>query len=240
VRGKDARYLSRVLRLLPGDSFDAMDGEGRAWKATLVSADGESVRLALESVSAGHGEAGTAGSETRISLYQCLPKGGKMDLIARQAAEAGVARVIPVISDHSVPRHTARDERWERVIKEARQQSGSRVDTKVEALLSLHEAVNDWSGRGPAFFFHEKPLAETSLHRYLSCIPAEAAVMVGPEGGLSRDETAFLASAGWLPIYLGQRVLRAETAALYAVAAVQILLLEHETWALKPDFPQNA
>jgi len=155
------------------------------------------------------------------------------------AVEAGVDRIVPLFSEHSLPKRTSREERWERIVKEARQQSGSPVDTRIETPEDLESAVAVWAERGPGFFFHEKPLAESSLHRYLSDIPAEAAILVGPEGGLSPKEVSFLSGKGWRPVRLGANVLRADTAAIYAIAAVQILLLEHETWTPKPDSRRN-
>lgn len=249
LRGKDARYLARVLRLSPGDGFDARDAKGLPWRATVLSASGDSVLLGLQAADspedpgAGEYRKGAekaisypmTGAISRLSLFQCLPKGGKMDDIVRQAVEAGVARIHPLYSEHSVPRRTSREERWERVAREARQQSGSAVDTRIEAPEDLEPAVESWGGRGPGFFFHEKPLAETGLHRYLSRIPAELAVLIGPEGGLSPGEVSFLIARGWRPVYLGANVLRADTAAIYAIAAVQVLLLEHESWAPKTD-----
>ncbi len=239
--GKDAHYLSRVLRLEPGDCFEAEGPDGSVYEARICSIRAEGIKLSLSRnpVEAPLDSALVLSPKTRISLYQCLPKGGKMDLIVRQAVEAGVARIIPLYSDHSIPRHSGRGERWERIVKEARQQSGSPVDSRVEEPRSLAEAPDDWADRGPAFFFHEKPLAETSLHLYLNSIPTEAAVLVGPEGGLSPGETELLRSRLWKPVHLGPNILRAETAAIYAIAAVQIILLEQHTWALKPDFPQS-
>jgi 16S rRNA (uracil1498-N3)-methyltransferase len=239
--GKDAHYVSRVLRLVAGEGFDARDARGRLWEARVASVEAGSVLLELSPRGAPSGEAADAsglsagaapmtGAACRLSLFQCLPKAGKMDSIVRQAVEAGVFRVQPLFSEHSLPKRTSREERWERIVKEARQQSGSPVDTRIEEPKELREAVEEWKGRGPGFFFHERPLAESSLHRYLNSIPAELAVLVGPEGGLSPSEVAFLLDAGWRPVHLGANVLRADTAAIYAIAAVQILLLEHETW----------
>jgi 16S rRNA (uracil1498-N3)-methyltransferase len=247
LRGKDAHYVSRVLRLRAGDGFDARDARGAPWRAKIVSASADSVLLELASAGGPSKDAGDAvaslspmtGSHCAISLFQCLPKAGKMDSIVRQAVEAGVSRIQPIFSEHSLPKRTSREERWERIVREARQQSGSPVDTRVEAPAELEKAVEEWKARGPGFFFHEKPLAESSLHRYLNDIPAELAVLIGPEGGLSPSEVSFLLERGWRPVHLGANVLRADTAAIYAIAAVQILLLEHETWTPNPDSRQS-
>jgi 16S rRNA (uracil1498-N3)-methyltransferase len=247
VSGKNSHYLSRVLRLKPGDSFEAEDSSGRGYQARVLECSNgfllglsplEPSVLESESIS------------TELTLFQCLPKGAKLDLIVRQATEAGVARIVPVLSENAVPRVSVSDwepkrERLERVIREARQQSGSLLKTEILEPIDLKAAVDLWADSQsdcsayPGFFFHEKPLAETSLHRYLNEVPARVALMVGPEGGLSPVETELLRDRGWHSIFLGRNVLRAETAAIYAIAAAQIILLERKTWAQTPNFPHS-
>ncbi len=166
-----------------------------------------------------------------------------MDAVVRMAAEAGVRRIVPVLSARCVPTPGAeggRVQRWTRIVKEARQQSGSTTGTEIEKPMPIASVPTDWGGRGPGIFFHERPLAETGLHGYLSADPPEAALLVGPEGGLSEPETAALEAAGWHPAWLGPRVLRTETAAIYAVAAAQSIFFERRLWSLRPDSPPNA
>jgi 16S rRNA (uracil1498-N3)-methyltransferase len=87
-------------------------------------------------------------------------------------------------------------------------------------------------GKKLGIFFHQNPLAISSLHGYLSSIPDEIALVIGPEGGFSDEETGFLMQSGFVPAYLGHRVLRTETAPVFAAAAVRIILLERERWNL--------
>jgi 16S rRNA (uracil1498-N3)-methyltransferase len=209
----------------------------------------------------------------RIVLAQGLPKGAKMDLIVRQAAEAGVSRVIPILARRSVAGKPAagkpaagkpaagqaaageaaagRLERWRRIAREALQQSGSAVPTRIEepvapegligalgaprgkriALLLDAEARDgedsSAAAAGPA------PLAQASLHGYLSEAPDEVVLCVGPEGGFDARENGTFAEAGFVPLRLPCAVLRTETAALYAVAAVEIVLSERMSWIPK-------
>jgi 16S rRNA (uracil1498-N3)-methyltransferase len=242
VSGKDAHYLARVLRLKPNDEFEAEDRAGGSYRARVLEAT-PVFSLALAKIDETSRLA--SAPDTDISLFVCLPKGAKLDLVARQATEAGVTRIVPVLSERAIPRPadwSAKRARLERVVREARQQSGSLRRTEILDPLSLGQAISLWAelcraGRGPAFFFHESPLAETSLHRYLSSVPAQVALLIGPEGGLSSVETDTLRAAAWLPIFLGANVLRAETAALYAVAAVRVILLEHKTWVQNNSQP---
>jgi len=183
-----------------------------------------------------------------IVLIQALPKAQKMDLIVRQATEAGVSLILPFIAEHSVSRPEAgRDaehkrERWERIVKEARQQSGSDIATKIREPLSLTEAIEAWRdfaiprGTSVAVFLHQAPLAQGSLHGYLSDDPHTVAVAVGPEGGFSLSEANTLSAARFLPALLGENVLRTETAAIFALAAMQVILLEKTFWIPKTPY----
>jgi 16S rRNA (uracil1498-N3)-methyltransferase len=169
-----------------------------------------------------------------------------MDLVVRQAAETGVACVLPLLTSRAVPRDAreggapaARQSRWERIVREARQQSGSGRKTEIAAPLPLSElpAALDARGLGPAdprIVFHEAPLAQASLHGYLSQASGAVALCVGPEGGFAPEELDFLLDAGFQPIRLAGAVLRTETAALYSIAAAQIILSERSSWIPKP------
>ncbi len=158
-----------------------------------------------------------------------------MDLIVRQAVEAGAARVVPLVSDHAVARadeERTRGARWERIAREAREQSGAARAAAIEPPARLDEAVARRRG-GTAVFFHEDRAGAEPLHEILAEADRPVTVLVGPEGGLSPRETALLEGAGFRRAWLGDGVLRTETAALYALAAVATILRERESW--KPN-----
>ena len=132
----------------------------------------------------------------------------------------------------------ARRARWDRIIREALQQSGSSIRTEVAEPLSLAGLPEALAARGlgpsdPRILLHEAPLAQSSLHGYLTETPKAIALCVGPEGGFAPEELDFLLDRGFQPLRLAGAVLRAETAALYAVAAAQIILSERSSWIPK-------
>jgi 16S rRNA (uracil1498-N3)-methyltransferase len=165
-----------------------------------------------------------------------------MDLVLRQAAETGVARVIPLATRRSVARQVeGREEsklvRWERIVREGLQQSGSAIATKVEEpvdIAGLPGRLQRGGGSGTEkalwLFLHEAPLAEIGLHGYLDCAPEEIVICIGPEGGFAPDEVEALEKAGFRPLLLPGAILRTETAALYAIASVEIILAERSSW----------
>ncbi|MDR0760347.1 MAG: 16S rRNA (uracil(1498)-N(3))-methyltransferase [Treponema sp.] len=249
ITGKDFHYLSRVKRLRPGAVFDVLFPNGEAAQIGVVSLRGGCLtgeRLPPE----GLGTVGNSQEETGtpamllppLALFQALPKGAKMDLIIRQAAEGGVTEIVPFVSAYSVsrPEDTAcRLERWRRIIREARQQSGSGTATAVrepaafDALLEYWEGLKGKYERPVGLLFHQNPLEQGSFHRYLDKCPDLVVFVVGPEGGFSPEEVSRCMAAGFKPLTLGDTVLRVETAALYAQAVIRIILLESASWMPK-------
>jgi 16S rRNA (uracil1498-N3)-methyltransferase len=173
-----------------------------------------------------------------------------MDLIVRQATEAGVSLILPFVAQRSVSRPDsgsdtlAKRDRWARIVREARQQSGSDLATVVTEPMTLDGALaawRDYTGQCSSpvgIFLHQDPLAQGTFHGYLGVGPDALALAVGPEGGFSPLEVEQLVSTRFLPALLGANVLRTETAAIFALAAVHAILLEKASWIPKtPDSP---
>jgi 16S rRNA (uracil1498-N3)-methyltransferase len=241
--GEDFRYLVRVLRMREGDELRAIDARGAAFTMLIRQAGRGKCVVELRS----EAPPSPQPDAPRITLLQCLPKGRKIDLIVRQATEAGVARIVLLQSEHSQVRPGEDDgrlPRLERVAREAVQQSGNPLLPEIEGPLPLLATLCAEKGEwGVALFFHERPLpggaTEMSpgatgvpLHRLLAGAPRAVSILIGPEGGLSAKETELLGTAGFQPVYLGAGILRVETAATYALGAVQTILREREEWRL--------
>jgi 16S rRNA (uracil1498-N3)-methyltransferase len=258
LSGEDYHYLVRVRRLAQGEVFPARRPGGEAVLVRVLSVDrgiltGECGPVEAEPPPAGGpgpapaGEAAAGGPDLPpIILFQALPRGGKMDLIVRQAAEGAVTEVVPFTSEHAIPRPEGggRLRRWEKIIREARQQSGSRTATAVRAPLSLEGLFGYWESliRRPkvlGLLFHQTPLEQTSLHGYLGSNPEIVVLTIGPEGGFSPAEVSRFLAAGFKPLTIGDTVLRTETAALYGAAAVRIILMESASWLPRTPFPGN-
>jgi len=232
--GADFHYLMRVLRKRQGDRMPAMTPGGAPLLVSIERVDKASCLVRLEQEQT---PPEGMGPRPRIKLLQCLPKGRKMDLIVRQAVEAGVECIVPALSERcvAVPQDaSARMQRWLRIAKEALQQSGSIRPPTVERPLPLAEAAVLGGECEVGLFFHEQYLPGASLHRALAGFRPDGVVtlVVGPEGGLSPAEVELLGRAGFRRVYLGDSVLRTETAALFALAAVKTVLRESDQWML--------
>lgn len=256
VSGAGFHYLIHVRRLKQGDRFKAFlprgEGEfpaGASVLVELVSTGAGTLTVALAGAATGEQPAGTSGNLPPILLFQALPKGPKMDLIVRQAAEGALSEVVPFVSERSaITRNTRpgageRPQRWERIIREALQQSGSPVFTSLHPVLDWEGLCAYWNMIRSAhplalgIFLHQDPvetgdtpLAEANLHRYLSTVPELLVLAVGPEGGFSPDEVSRFVKTGFKPLKIGNTVLRVETAALYGAAAARVILLENSSW----------
>ena len=242
ISGEEYSYLSRVLKKRPGDRFVGLDPRGN--RVSILLKTSTPGRCLLE-IGARAAPAGAAAIERRpveITLFQCIPKARKMDTIVRQAVEAGVARIVPVQSENTVPRFDEENsekkrQRWLRIARQAMQQSGRQKTVEIDTPVTLAELPQIWSGlsvpEDVCLVFHEKQLTETALHSLLSPPPQAIGICIGPEGGFSPDEAANLLHSGFQPVYINTNVLRTETAALYAVAAVQTVILEKDSWTVR-------
>jgi 16S rRNA (uracil1498-N3)-methyltransferase len=239
LKGKDYHYLVRVRRLKTGDRFPALLPGNVPVQVRIDAADGGVLAGTCTGPESGDpAHPGLPESNPKIILFQAIPKSAKMDLIVRQAAEGALREVVPFFSASSPLRHgDGKTERWRRIVREARQQSGSPEATELRRPCSFGEALSYWesfkSGGALGILFHHIPLARETLHSYLSRGPDTVVIAIGPEGGFSPDEAERFIHAGFRPATLGNTVFRVETAALYCAAAVRVILLENSSWTLK-------
>ena len=237
LTGGDYRHLALARRLAPGDFFPARLPDGTDARALVVSLG--SGELACRVEPAERSEEGAAALPPVI-LMQALLKGEKMDLVVRQAAECGAAEILPFEADFSQVRlgslSQAKPDRWRRIAREARQQSGSRAATRVAEPVSAAGLFARWDEIRAAqptalgALFHCPPIPGAALHERLAENPGAVALAIGPEGGFSPAETERFIAAGFAPFTLGDTVLRTETAALYAQAAIRMILWERGSW----------
>ena len=216
----ETRHLSRVLRLGPGDLVVAVDGDGRELTVRLTAVGPRSAAGAIVGARERPAE-----SPLRLTLVQGLPKADKMDVIVRMATELGVARVVPILTERSVPRAlperaTARLDRWQRVAREAAKQCGRAVVPEVVAPLPVAAWLAGAPPEGLVVCLWES--ADVALADLLPPPPvACVTLVVGPEGGLAAREVDALRAAGAIVGGLGPRILRTETAGPAALAVLQ-------------------
>lgn len=211
-----AHHAIRVLRLREGDDITLFNGRGGEFAARIASIQRSRMLVDLLQHRAIEREA-----PLRITLVQGVSAGEKMDSTARKAVELGVALIQPVVAARSVARPKGeraegRREHWQRVVIAACEQCGRNRIPEVLPLVPLTEYR---AGEGIKILL--SPLSELSLSKLE--FKNEIVLAAGPEAGFTAEEEAAFARQGFVPTRLGPRVLRTETAAIAAIAALNAL-----------------
>jgi 16S rRNA (uracil1498-N3)-methyltransferase len=221
-------HLVKVLRARSGDELVLFNGDGRDFSAVIGAVRGKHVLAQI-------GAARRLDNESRlaITLVQCLPRGEKMDLIVQKATELGVTRIVPVISQRSVVRldddqAQTKQDHWRAVAVSACEQCGRARLPSIERPLQLLKFLGALpSATHPRWVLepHTPPTADSApddrTPDRASLTVAE--LSVGPEGGFAPDELEAFGLVGFVPLRLGPRVLRTETAAIAALVWLQTL-----------------
>jgi len=225
IAGAQAEHLARVLRAQPGMEADVVAG-GRVFhgKVEAVALDGErsEVRFSL-------GDELQADPALPVTLVLAVYKFDRMEWAIEKATELGVAAIAPVIArrteKHLAQAATKRAERWRRIAREASQQARRCDVPLVHDPVSLAGSVQAWSASARIVLAEQerattlRRTVEDAVSAAKNEIPAFA-LAIGPEGGWAPSEETLFESSGWRAASLGPRILRAETAAIVALAVV--------------------
>jgi 16S rRNA (uracil1498-N3)-methyltransferase len=219
-----ARHAGKVLRLRAGDELILFNGCGGEYAARIAAVERQRV-----SVDVLEWRALECESPLPITLVQALQAGEKMDLTVQKAVELGVARIVPFFSQRGVvrlegERAVRRVEHWRGVAVAACEQCGRNRVPEVASLVALQR----WLEQSDAAAAGVRLILVPGAPQTLADLPLPAAgspleLLIGAEGGLTAEEIQGAVQAGFVPIRLGPRVLRTETAGLAAIAAIQCL-----------------
>ena len=218
--------IRRVLRLKEGTHVHFLDNTGSLYDSEIHYLDEKHLSAEVTGKRLAEGE-----PACRISLFIGLTQREKFEWILQKCTEAGVSRVIPMITERSLVRKSAdiagKTDRWEKILKEAAEQCGRARIPELGRVTDLSGAAAEGSAADLALFCWEEEKQKT-LRELIDPKRASIrnlAVMIGPEGGFSEEEAALVRSHGWEPVTLGKRIYRMETA---AIAAVILSLYEIE------------
>jgi 16S rRNA (uracil1498-N3)-methyltransferase len=200
----ESNHVHNVLRGGNGDFIEVVDGEGRLFAARLCSGVEVAVVEELE---------GPGGADVEISLYQAVPKGGRMDFVVEKATEVGATRIVPLLAERGVvtPRE-GKVGRWRRVAEAAARQALRLGVPEVAEPVRFEDAASEVGERG--VLLHNAP----DLQPVEAVVGAPVSLFVGPEGGWSEGELLLAEEAGLTFGGLGPYRLRSETAGIIAVA----------------------
>ncbi|MBF0611655.1 MAG: 16S rRNA (uracil(1498)-N(3))-methyltransferase [Magnetococcales bacterium] len=214
---KERHYLIRVMRLTVGQSVILFNGRGEQWQARIDHA-GPPLRLVLETALPVVRE-----SPLAITLVQGLAKGPALEWVIQKGVELGMAAMIPLICERG--RHDdGNPQRWGRIAAEAAEQCGRSLVPPIHP-PTRWQNLADLLPDGPRLIFWEEEGGKSSLPSLLRTLepPATITLIVGPEGGFSSQEVMTACQhLGCQKVGLGPRILRTETAAITALAALQL------------------
>ncbi|MGP1366974.1 MAG: 16S rRNA (uracil(1498)-N(3))-methyltransferase [Schwartzia sp. (in: firmicutes)] len=220
LTGQDAHHVGYTLRAKVGDLIVAVGEDRQVAEMEVTAFTKDTVTLRRRAFLAAYTE-----PPVDAGLAVCLLKGDKMSFVVQKAVELGAAFIQPLRSENCVVRYdekksAARCERWQRVAEEAAKQCGRTMIPTVEPIRDLTAWLADVSPEAGLFLLYERE-QHSSLRTWLKsqaggCYTA----LIGPEGGFTPEEASVAQAAGAVSVTMGPRILRAETAALAALAAV--------------------
>ena len=214
---EETRHLRDVLRMSTGDKAQIFDGEGREFLATVTSIGRRETRLEIiEEI-----EPPAPESDLELTIAACVYKNDKFDLVIQKAVELGVARIRPMVSlrsETSMQATTKRLERWRKIALEATKQCERARVMRVDEPMRFEDLVTSINpGSGMLLMFSEKDgkgVPEKAGEKKITAL-------VGPKGGWDDSEIQLAEDRGFLPVKLGRRIMRAETAAITFSALLQ-------------------
>lgn len=219
LEGDVAHQVGHVLRMSPGDEISLLDSSGKEYVVRLTRFNRSTVEGVVLYVDEAQVE-----SKIELTLYQGLLKLEKFQWVLQKGTELGVTTFVPLLCQRSVPQEReswprTRYPRWRKIITEAAEQSGRRTLPELKRPMSLVEACDELRGQGTSIMPWEKE-KDTSLRSVLRGKESQRVnILIGPEGGFEELEVSHARSCGVIPVSLGTRILRSETAAVVAVAA---------------------
>lgn len=213
-----ANHVGRVLRMQPGQRLCLFDGSNYVFDAEIVRADKKQVNVRVVERQLDFHE-----SPLSLHLGQVISRGEKMEFTIQKSVELGVNAITPLISERcgvrlEKERLEKKVQQWQKIVIAACEQCGRNRIPEIHDV----ETLESWCAQpGEGLKLNLHPRASQSINT-LSQPKGDIRLLIGPEGGLSQDEIDMTARYGFTDILLGPRVLRTETAALTAIAALQV------------------
>jgi 16S rRNA (uracil1498-N3)-methyltransferase len=219
LTGGDAAHITRVLRMKAGENVTVCDCRGFDYNCEILDARAEAVSLRVN-----ERQPTATEPNVRITLFQGLPKGDKMELIVQKSVELGVVRIVPVITARSVSKPDEKSmakkiERWNRIAAEAAGQSERGILPPVLPAMNFEEAAAMLSQADTSIMLYERNGGTLGEH-LTGKKPDDIGIMIGPEGGFDETEVEYARSRGISTAGMGPRILRTETAPICALSVI--------------------
>lgn len=226
LTGTDVNHIRNVLRMRTGEEILVSNGQGTDYHCRLESIDDASVAASIMWRLDGNAELPIS-----ITLFQGLPKGDKLEFIIQKCVELGAVRIVPVSTRRTIVKLNAKKEqakkkRWMGISESAAKQSGRGIVPEVTQVMDFSEALREAKSMDVCLIPYE--LAKGIEHTREVCTsikPGQSVgIFIGPEGGFEEEEVSQAIEAGAIPLTLGKRILRTETAGMALISVLAYLL----------------
>ena len=229
ITGDDLNHMKNVLRMKEGEEVSlAVPGDGNEYRCAVKGYTDDSAELTLLFVKESDVEL-----PCEVTVYQALPKSDKMELIITKAVELGAARIVPVATDRAVvkldeTKAAKKVARWNAISEAAAKQSKRAFIPAISGVMTMSEALSDCASCDIKMIPYElsDPDSMDKTRKIIQSIKpgSKVAVFIGPEGGFTEEEVALAACSGFVPVTLGHRILRTETASLVVLSWINYIL----------------
>ena len=228
ICGSDVNHIKNVLRMKTGDKVYLSNGSDLEYECSLLEWTDDTILAKIEDVH---------GMETelpvKITLYQGLPKGDKMEMIVQKAVELGVAEIVPVAMKRCIVKLDAKKaakkvQRWNEIAKSAAKQSKRGLIPEVKPVMSFKEAVEYGKSMDMLLIPYEDAKGIAHSREVVEAVKDKKSpgIYIGPEGGFPEEEVSLAMKAGVEPVTLGHRILRTETAGMTLLSILMFMLEE--------------
>lgn len=229
ITGTDVNHIRNVLRMKIGEKLEISDGNNKKYLCEIRNMSSETVTADILEVKSTDSE-----SACRIVLFQGLPKSDKMDWIVQKSVELGVSEIVPMATRRAVvkldeKKARKKQERWQTIAESAAKQAGRGIIPEIKAVSDFSEALS-YAGKLDHILIPYE-LAEgmnETRKQFASLKKGESiGIFIGPEGGFEVEEVqSAVEVAGAVPVTLGKRILRTETAGLFVLSVLSYLMEE--------------
>ncbi len=219
---EQSRHIAKSLRMRVGDMLTLCDGAGTDFGCIIDEITKDYVALSVC-----YKQASDSEPSVKVSLYQGVPKGDKMEDIIQKCVELGIYEITPVLTKRSVsrPKNTQAEKkraRYQKIALEAAQQSGRGIVPEINKMKSFKEAVSDCTADVKILFYEGGGKSiKTIIDENKTA--SSFAVFIGPEGGFEKEEVDEILNNGGINATLGARILRTQTAPVAALTAIMLL-----------------
>ncbi len=222
ISGEDAKHIIKVLRMREGENITLCDGDGYDYDAKIISTDKAALDVKILSKEKNNTE-----PEIEITLFQGLPKSGKMEYIIQKCTELGINKIIPCIMERCVVKLNSKEDikkktqRYQSIALAAAKQSERGIVPEVKDALTFDEAIESFDGYDFCFVPYENEDGLTLRDILKNADGAKSiAFIIGPEGGISDGEIEKIKEKNIPTVTLGRRILRTETASTAVLSMI--------------------